>query len=136
MAEGARIGQPEIQLASMAPVAALRLPAIVGPRWAANLLLTGEQLQATAAAKIGLVSKTVPADRLNEEVVDLVAKLTQLSRVALRLNKRAYLMGSNRWATDLEAMEKLYLEDLMSTEDAIEGLAAFLEKRKPVWRDR
>ena len=64
MAQGARIGQPEIQLASMAPIAALRFPALVGPRWAARLQFSGEQIEAALAAEIGLINLALPADEL------------------------------------------------------------------------
>ena len=86
MAEGARIGQPEIQLAAMAPIAALRLPMLVGPRWTARLLFTGEQLEAVKAAEIGLIDEVLPLDELNSGVQRLVDKLSQLSAAALRMN--------------------------------------------------
>ena len=62
MTRGARIGQPEIELAALAPVAALRLPQMVGPRWAARLLFSGEILEADQAAAIGLVTQAVAAE--------------------------------------------------------------------------
>lgn len=136
MAEGARIGQPEVQLAALAPIAALRLPVLVGPRWAARLTFTGEQIESEKAAEIGLVDAVVEAEELPQAVNGFVSRLTGLSAIALRLNKKAFLLGVQGWRTPLEAMERLYLEELMATEDASEGLRAFLEKRKPVWRDR
>ncbi len=136
MAEGARIGQPEIQLAAMAPIAALRLPGLVGPRWAARLVFTGEQLEAEKAAEIGLVDSALPLDELTGAVDDLIGRLSALSTAALRLNKRALLLGLQGWASSLDEMESLYLDELMATEDALEGLKAFLEKRSPVWQNR
>jgi cyclohexa-1,5-dienecarbonyl-CoA hydratase len=136
MARGARIGQPEIQLATIAPVAALRLPALVGPRWAARMLLTGEPLEADQAASIGLVTLAVEAASLAETGEIWVERLRALSTPALRLTKRALLVGMRGLDQGLAEMERLYLDDLMSTEDAQEGLRAFLEKRRPVWRHR
>ncbi len=136
MAEGARIGQPEIRLAAMAPIAALRLPMLVGPRQAARLLFTGVQLEAVEAAEIGLVDRALPAQVLAQALDDLLGQLCDMSAVALRLNKRALSLGTAGWDDGLAQMERLYLEELMATEDASEGLKAFMEKRKPAWRDR
>jgi cyclohexa-1,5-dienecarbonyl-CoA hydratase len=136
MVKGARIGQPEIQLASMAPVAALRLPLLVGARWAARILFTGEQIEATNAVEIGLIDKAVPPDRLESEVSLLTGKLSQLSAAALRVNKKGYLLGLSGWDRKITEMEGLYLDELMQTEDAHEGLQAFMDKRKPVWKNR
>ncbi|HET7010255.1 MAG TPA: enoyl-CoA hydratase/isomerase family protein [Anaerolineales bacterium] len=136
MARGARIGQPEIQLAAIAPIAALRLPSLVGPRWAARLLYTGEAIDADQAAAIGLVTEALPAEELAKAEEAWVERLSALSAPALRLTKRALLLGMKSLAEQLPEMERLYLQDLMSSEDAREGLQAFLEKRKPVWRNR
>jgi len=136
MAEGARIGQPEIQLAALAPIAALRLPSLVGSRWAARMLLAGEQLEAAVAAEIGLVDAAVAAGGLEEAVNAWVERFTALSGAALRYNKRALWLGTRAWTGPMLEIERLYLEELMATEDAQEGLQAFLEKREPVWRDR
>lgn len=136
MSEGARIGQPEIRLGAIAPVAALRLPALVGSRWAAKMLVTGETIEAEIAQRIGLVHKVVPANAFDAAVDDEINQLDQLSGAALRIAKRATLLGEADWTDKLEEMERLYLERLMKTEDAKEGLQAFLEKRAPVWKDR
>jgi cyclohexa-1,5-dienecarbonyl-CoA hydratase len=136
MAQGKRIGQPEIQLASMAPIAALRLPSLIGPRWAARLQFTGEQLDAAKAAEIGLVNQVLPADDLPQAVDDLLTTLRGLSAPILSINKRGLLLGMKGGLSELEAIERLYLEELMALEDADEGLKAFLEKRRPVWMNK
>lgn len=136
MAEGARIGQPEIQLAALAPIAALRLPSLVGPRWAARMLLGGEQLEAAVAAEIGLVDAVVPPEGLAAAVRAWEERFSALSGAALRHAKRALWLGTRAWTGPLLEMERLYLEELMATEDAREGMQAFLEKRKPVWQNR
>jgi cyclohexa-1,5-dienecarbonyl-CoA hydratase len=136
MAEGARIGQPEIQLASMAPIAALLLPALVGPRWATRLQYTGEQIEAAKAEEIGLISQALPAEELSQAAEDLVSRLIALSAPALRINKRGLHLGLKGGLSEMDAVERLYLVELMALEDAEEGLKAFLEKRKPIWKDR
>ncbi|MBI3764144.1 MAG: enoyl-CoA hydratase/isomerase family protein, partial [Chloroflexi bacterium] len=134
-AEGANFGQPEIKLATIAPIAALRLPTLIGYRRAAEMLFTGEAVGAVEAARIGLINRAVPAGDLDQAVEQMVNKLRGLSAAALRVCKRAARLGADGQAA-LPAMEKLYLEDLMSTEDAHEGVASFVEKRAPVWKHR
>ena len=136
MTENAKIGQPEIQLAAFAPIAALRLPRMVGYRAAADMLLTGRTLTSDEALKIGLVNAVVPADKLEQWVQEKTAQLTGLSRVALTMTKRALNLGFGEWDASASELERLYLEELMKTADAQEGLAAFMEKRKPEWKHR
>lgn len=133
-AESANFGQPEIKLATIAPIAALRLPALVGDRRAAEILLTGETIGAAEAARIGLITRAVPAEELDKAVDQITDKLSVLSAPALRLCKRALRLGAAGWG-GLPAIERLYLEELMMTEDAHEGVASFIEKRAPVWRN-
>ena len=136
MTENAKIGQPEIQLAAFAPIAAMRLPRMVGYRAAADMLLTGRALTADEAAKLGLVNAVVPADKLEQWVQEKTAQLTGLSRVALTMTKRALNLGFGEWDASASELERLYLDELMKTEDAHEGLAAFMEKRTAVWKHR
>ncbi len=134
-AEGANFGQPEIKLATVAPIASLRLPSLIGYRRAAEMLFTGDTIGAAEAARIGLINRAVPGDELDKTVGELVGKLTTLSAAALRVCKRAVRLGIDGW-DNLPAVEKLYLDDLMSSEDAHEGLAAFMEKRVPAWKHK
>lgn len=136
MAEGAKIGQPEIQLAAIAPVAAMRLPQLVGYRNAADILLTGRTLTADEALNMGLVNAIVPTGQLEKWVEEKVKQLTGLSRVALTMTKRALQSGYGAWDSCAAELERLYLDELMKTEDAREGLAAFMEKRAAVWRHK
>ncbi len=134
MAEGAKIGQPEIGLAAIAPIAAMRLPQLVGYRSAADILFTGRTLTSDEALKMGLVNAVVPADQMEKWVDEKVAQLTNLSRVALTMTKRALHLGFGAWDASAAELERLYLDELMKTEDAREGLNAFMEKRAAVWR--
>jgi len=135
--EKASFGQPEIQVGVFAPLAAVALPGIIGPKKALELLLIGDRIRAAEAERLGLVNKVVPPDELEAAADEWIGKLTRLSGAVLRLTKRAVRMGSvGRFAEGLTAVEELYLGPLMATEDANEGLAAFLEKRAPVWKNR
>ncbi len=136
IAEGAKIGQPEIQLAAIAPIAALRLPYLTGYRAAAELMFTGRNLTAQEALGMGLVNAVVHAEEVNPWAQEKATQIAGLSRAAMTLLKRALTLGYGAWARALPELEHLYLEELMNTTDAHEGLAAFMEKRKPEWEHR
>ena len=136
MAEGAKIGQPEIKLAAIAPIAALRLPTLIGPRRAAQMLFSGESIDARQAEKIGLVNGSGPMDDIEKAVGEVTEQLAALSAAATRVNKKGYLMGIRGWQAAVDEMEHLYLEELMVLEDTQEGLKAFMEKREPVWQNK
>ena len=136
-ADTATLGQPEIKVGVFPPIAALHYPVRVGLQRALRLLLTGEVIGAAEAERIGLVDRVVPAGALEETVEAELARYTAQSAVVLRLTKRA--VRETRGAgfeEGLSMLEELYHHELMTTEDAEEGLRAFVEKRKPVWRDR
>jgi cyclohexa-1,5-dienecarbonyl-CoA hydratase len=134
--EKASFGQPEIQVGVFAPVAAVALPGIIGPKKAFELLLTGDRIRAAEAEQLGLVNRVVPPGELRGAADELIGKLTKLSAAVLRLTKRAVRKGSaGRFDEGLSAAEELYLGPLMDTKDAHEGLAAFMERRAPVWDD-
>ena len=135
--EKASFGQPEIQVGVFPPIAAVALPDIVGPKKAMEMVLIGDRIRAAEAERLGLVNKVVPPEELRAAADEFVGKLTKLSGAVLRLTKRAVRLGSaGDFAEGLAAVEELYLGPLMATEDAHEGLAAFTEKRPPVWKDR
>lgn len=136
LAEHAKIGQPEIQLASIAPIAALRLPQLVGYRVAADLMFSGRSLNAPEALHVGLVNAVLPAVGVREWARERAATFAGMSRAASLLLKKSLLLGYGHWAARLPAIEQVYLQELMTTADAHEGLTAFLEKRPPVWRHR
>lgn len=134
--EKAKLGQPEIKLGVFPPVAAALLPRLIGRQRALDLVLTGRVLRAAEAREMGLVGRVVPVEEFDEAVDELVASLSSLSRPVLRLSKHIVVEGMAEPLWDaFERAEKSYLHELMELEDAHEGLAAFLEKREPVWRD-
>lgn len=133
----ATFGQPEIKVGVFPPVAAVLFPHLIGRNRALELLLTGVVIEAAEAKAIGLINKVFPSQSFREKVDEFIGKLTSLSGEVLRLTKRAVdrslYMSVNEGIT---AVEQLYLGELMKTEDAREGLNAFLEKRKPVWKNK
>jgi cyclohexa-1,5-dienecarbonyl-CoA hydratase len=134
--EKAKFGQPEIQVGVFPPIAALIFPRIIGRKKAMELILAGETIGAQEAYNMGLVNKVVPEASLAQEVEAFIGKFTKLSGIVLKLTKEATLAGLNDDVDQgLKKIEKIYLNQLMKSHDAIEGLKAFLEKRKPTWKD-
>jgi cyclohexa-1,5-dienecarbonyl-CoA hydratase len=136
--ERARFGQPEIKLGVFPPVAAIMLPRIIGERRARELILTGELIDAPEALRLGLVNYMVSPAELEAKGQEILARLRELSAPALELTRRALdiARGGELLEDLLARVESLYLNELMKTEDANEGVRAFMEKRKPVWRNR
>ena len=133
----ARFGQPEIKLGVFPPVACVLLPLIIGDKRARELVLTGELIDASEAARLGLVNYVVPSDRLQQKTEEILSKLREFSGVALEATRRALDLGRGRSLDGVLAeVEDMYLNELMKTEDANEGIKAFTEKRKPAWRNR
>lgn len=133
-AEGASFGQPEIKLAVFPPAACVMLPGRSSWGLASELLFTGEPISAAQAHVAGLVRRVVPDGELEAALDEMAQRIARHSAAALRLAKRCLRQG---WAAQREALDaaaRMYVDDLMATEDAVVGLAAFLEKRAPVWR--
>jgi cyclohexa-1,5-dienecarbonyl-CoA hydratase len=136
-ADKAKFGQPEIQVGVFPPIAALILPRITGRKKALELVLSGETISAQEALALGLINKVVPLENLDEELEKFCGKFLSQSGLVLALTKKAFQAGLlDRQDQGLTAIEKIYLQELMKTQDAEEGLKAFLEKRKPVWKER
>ncbi len=136
-AQGAKFGQPEIAVGVFPPVAAALFPHLTGGRQAAELILTGEAIPAEEALRIGLINAVVPADQLAGETQRWLGRLTDKSAPVLRLAKRALRAGmAAGFDQALPTIETIYTRSLMRLEDAAEGLTAFMEKRKPVWKHR
>lgn len=133
-ARDASWGFPEIKLACFPPVAAVALSALVGQKRAADLVLTGRQISGDEALAIGLATGAARGEEVAGLVNDAIARLSQLSPAALAMAKKAfYAWDAIHLDKGLARAEKIYFEELMKTADAVEGITAFMEKRKPVW---
>ena len=125
-------GFPEIKLACYAPVASVALSAVVGQKMAAELLLTGRTLSGKEALDAGLVNGL--ADDPETLVAECVQRVSQLSPAAFALAKKAfYAWDAIHFDKGLARAEQIYHDELMKTADAREGIAAFVERRRPKW---
>jgi cyclohexa-1,5-dienecarbonyl-CoA hydratase len=135
--ERARFGQPEIKLGVFPPVAAILLPRVIGEKRARELILLGDMIDAAEALRLGLVNYVVPGVELEPKLQGVLAKIRDLSAAALAMTRSALdLGGQTSFQSALTEVENLYLNELMRTEDANEGVRSFMEKRKPEWRHK
>lgn len=133
----ARFGQPEIKLGVFPPVAAVLLPRVIGEKRARELILTGEIIDAVEAGKLGLCNHVVPGAHLEPKLVEVLAKLREMSGTSLSYARQSLDLGRGRSIeAALDEQENIYLHELMKTQDANEGVKAFMEKRRPIWRHR
>lgn len=135
-AEGVKFGQPEIKVGVFPPVAAAAFPQYGFLKSMYEMILLGDTIKAEQAQTIGLVNRVFPRDEFDKHCEDFINRLTSNSAVILRLAKKTVREGLGKpFAESLDIAEKLYLQDMMTTKDAREGLAAFMEKRAPKWAD-
>jgi cyclohexa-1,5-dienecarbonyl-CoA hydratase len=135
--EDSRFGQPEIKLGVFPPIAAILLPRVIGEKRARELILTGDLIDAAEALKLGLVNYVLPSAELEAKTENILAKLRELSGSSLAMTRTALDLGSQSdFDAALSEVENLYLHELMKTDDAQEGSRAFMEKRKPEWRNK
>jgi cyclohexa-1,5-dienecarbonyl-CoA hydratase len=134
--EDAKFGQPEIMVGVFPPIAAQIMPRIIGQKAAMELILSGKTISAADARAMGLVNQVVTKDALESATAAFVKPFLNLSAEVLRLTKKAVKTGlMDPMEPSLSAIEDVYLNELLKTADAQEGLVAFLEKRKPQWRN-
>ncbi len=135
--ERATFGQPEILLGFFAPVGVAWLPALVGQARALEITCSGRSYPAEQMRAWGLVSRVVSSETLEEELEKTLKDFRKASPLVMRLNVRMVkrLAGRPFEEARLEA-EKVFLEELMATEDVQEGIASFFEKRRPEWKNR
>lgn len=136
VAPDASLGQPELKLGVFAPAASCLLPELVGPTRAFDLLISGRSITGSEAAAIGL-AHTAAADPEAAALAYFDAALKPKSASSLRhAVKAARLDFAARVEAKLASVERLYLDELMKTYDAVEGLESFIAKRAVQWRHR
>jgi cyclohexa-1,5-dienecarbonyl-CoA hydratase len=136
--EKSKFGQPEIKVGVFPPVAAAIFPKLMWSKKALELILTGDVISANEAKELGLVNHILPVENFDVEAEKLITeKLAINSAIVLQLTKRAFLEGATQnYSKSIKKIEDIYLNELMKTNDANEGLSAFLEKRPPVWKNK
>lgn len=134
--EKAKYGQPEIRLGFFAPVGVVMLPDLVGPARAMEITCSGRAYSASEMAAMGLVGKVVPDGDLDAALENVLDDFRAASPLVLRLNTRTLKASRpGNFAARLEQAEKVFLEDLMTSADPVEGIEAFYGKRAPEWRN-
>ncbi len=134
--EDAQFGQPEIKLSVFPPVASLILPHRIGQSAADDLVLTGRSITAQEAIQLGLVH-SVSSEPLKALEEFISTHILPKSTIALQFSVKSCRFEMHRaFLKNVDQIEKLYVLELMESEDANEGIAAFMEKRQPVWKNR
>jgi cyclohexa-1,5-dienecarbonyl-CoA hydratase len=136
-ANAAKFGHPEIKGGVFNTVAAALLPRIVGRKKAFEMVIGGASLSAAEAERLGLITRAVADDKLDAETAALIQRFRESSAPVMQYTRRAISGGLDLpFAEAVRHAEDVYLNQLMATEDAEEGLRAIIEKRKPAWKDR
>ena len=136
-ADSARFGQPEIKLGIIPGAGGTqRLPRAVGKAKAMDLVLTGRMMDVHEAERAGLVSRIVPADKLVDEALSVGAAICALSGPSLEVAKACLNKSFEGGLRDGVDYERRLFWSLFATEDQKEGMAAFVEKRAPAFRQR
>ncbi|MFC1928103.1 enoyl-CoA hydratase/isomerase family protein [Chloroflexota bacterium] len=137
VSEKAELGQPEIKLGGLAPAAAPLFPRIMGEKKAFELILLGENISAKEAERIGLVNKVVSEEELDKTAEEIARKFLVKSSLSLKLVRDAFYQCADTSEFD-GAMQKGTELGIKTweTEDGQEGLKSFLEKRKPIWKNK
>jgi enoyl-CoA hydratase len=136
-ADTARFGQPEIKLGVIPGAGGTqRLPRAVGKAKAMDLILTGRMMDAQEAERAGLVSRVVAADKLLEEALAAAAQIAEFSLPSVMMAKEAVNRAYEAPLGEGILFERRLFHALFGTEDQKEGMAAFVEKRKPKFRHR
>ncbi len=129
--ENARFAQPEGKIGAWPPLAAVRLPSIIGKAKAMEIMLTGEPIDAKEAERIALINKVVPPERLKDAAMKTAKKIMRVAPLSAELIKTTVNKKTEDMESVIDATAMLF-----SSEDLREGAIAFLEKRQPVWKGK
>ena len=136
-ADSAKFGQPEIKIGVLPGAGGTqRLPRAVGKAKAMDLVLTGRMMDAAEAERAGLVSRVVPADKLLDEALAAALQICQYSQPSVMMAKEAVNRAFESPLAEGMLFERRLFHSLFGTEDQKEGMNAFVQKRKPVFRHR
>ena len=136
-AKSASFGQPEIKLGFFPPYAAIRLPQLIGPAKAIEVCTTGRRYSAEEARQMGFVGYVADDDQLTDTLDRLIGDIRTASPLIIRLNKRAVKKHLDlKFKEALDGVSDLFLNELMKTEDTLEGIRSFEEKRMPQWKNK
>jgi enoyl-CoA hydratase len=136
-ADSAKFGQPEISLGVIPGMGGTqRLPRLIGKSKAMDLILTGRMMDAAEAERCGLLSRIVPADDLLDEAMRVAEKIADLSLPAVMMAKEAVNRALEIGLSEGILFERRLFHAVFATEDQTEGMAAFVEKRTPQFRNR
>jgi enoyl-CoA hydratase len=136
-ADTAKFGQPEINLGVLPGAGGTqRLPRFVGKAKAMEMVLTGRMMDAAEAERCGLVSRVLPAEGLLEEAIKTAEKICELSLPVVMLAKEAVNRAFETTLSEGVRFERRLFHSCFAIEDQKEGMAAFVEKRKPVFNNR
>jgi cyclohexa-1,5-dienecarbonyl-CoA hydratase len=135
--QSSKFGFPEIRLGLIPALACNILQRSVPPKQAAELIFTGDVIDAKTAERFGLINHAVPDEQLQEHASGLVGKLLQYSAPILQCAKKAMTESQGKPLEEsIRAVEAIYVNQLLTLEDSKEGIKAFVEKRKPVWKNQ
>ncbi len=133
-AEGTKFGATAVNVGLFCMGPAVPLSRNLGRKKALELLLTGDMIDAEEAERIGLINKVVPIDKLEEETMNMARKLATKSPLGVQLGKKSfYKMADLEYSKAMELVNNHFIM-LLNTEDAHEGVEAFLNKRAPKWK--
>jgi enoyl-CoA hydratase/carnithine racemase len=135
--EKAKFGQPEIVLGGLAPAAAALFPGMIGEKKAFEMILLGESISAVEAERIGLINKVVPEAELDKAAEELAHKFLDKSGLSVKLVREIFYQCADiaTFENAIHQATELGIQT-WETADGQEGLKAFMEKRKPVWKNK
>jgi enoyl-CoA hydratase/carnithine racemase len=135
-AEGTQIGTTAINVGLLCTGPIIPMSYGIGKKKTLEMLLCGDMIDAKEAERLGLVNKVVPAEKLEEETLVFAQKLSAKSPVAIQMGKNFYYQMIDMPFRQRFALNSEMMTRLCTTEDALEGMSAFIQKRQPMWKGK